>query len=712
MRRGLFVIFVLLICVRLDARLYPTPVCMADTLNAGEEQSEPEENEGEKKEEKQNRDSVIVVKSRYEQEKNARIRELDSIAKLSAPFTIKDPRFVKKDEEKLILQNRYLEKGKKFGTRLFERLDVGLFSGYYKIAPRGNVRLKGGTPLGVNVKYNFDRLRALRLGYSYTTFEDEQTRSEIRHHEFDVDFMYNLSSLMYGHDRGRILSFSPVLGVGYVKAKGKNDNKGALKAQVALNMDLRLSPSAHLFAEPYFAIAGDQVDLSGDSNPHRWDMMYGVRGGLIIRFNSESDSLSRASYNHNFFTDFAQGITFFMGPGIGLTQSSGNSYRISIGRWFDPLMGLRLSGVVSYYTHAATTTPAERYMGFIVTPSYKSNARTSMYGGRLDLMLNVLNLFRGYRMQEYHPFSWILSAGFEYGFMDKVIPGSDVDLKTYYAGAVLGTQLIFSPEKNFSLFLEPTMLLANYSVPYTNAPDKKAKYMDKVLGVNLGVRLYCPPSRERGENTDVFEPRNFAGVVGGIIRDQHKSKYNSDGGFQWAGGVLVGREFMPCLAAKLQVEVQKIFHSDFVRYGVDDGTVYTRPALFNDELMLLNVKAMYMLNMSNLYFGYRNDRRVNFFLELGPSYVRTLKRMRTMYQQEMKGGVNPTPIQSSGNDGSTGAFAVAVGGMIDVKVAKRIHVTLEGGGQFLSKSKVFMTKDGDDQTDIIMNTNIGVTYDF
>lgn len=712
MKRGLFVIFLMVICVRLDARLYSIPVCMTDTVSTAEENNEPQENKEEKKSEKQDGDSVIVVTSRYEQEKKERIRELDSIAKISAPFTIKDPRFISKDEKKLILQDRYLEVGKKFGTRLFERLDVGLFSGYYKIAPRGNARLKGGTPLGVNVKYNFDRLRALRLGYSYTAFEDERTRSELRHHSFDIDFMYNLSSLMYGHDRGRILSFSPVLGIGYINVKGLNESHGVIKGQVGMNMDLRLSPSAHIFAEPFFAVTGDNVDLSGDSNPHKWDMMYGVRGGLIIRFNSESDSLSRASYNHNFFTDFAQGVTFFSGPGTSLIQSAGSSYRLSIGRWFDPLMGLRLSGVASYYTHATTYTPAERYMGFIVTPAYKTNARTTMYGGRLDLMLNVLNFFKGYRMESFHPFSWVVSAGFEYGFMDKNIPGSEVNLKTYYAGAVFSTQLIFSPQKNFSLYLEPSLLLANYSVPYTNAPDRKAKYMDKIPGVNIGVRLYCPPSRERHEYTDEFEPRNFAGLTGGFVRDYHKASYSSNGGFQWTGGAQVGREFMPCLAAKLQVEVQKINHSDFVRYSVDDGTIYTRPALFNDELMLLNVKALYMLNMSNLYFGYRSDRRLNFFLEFGPSYIRTLKRTRTMYNKEMKGGTTPTPLEGWGTDKAAGAVAACIGCVLDMKVSKRIHVMLDGGGQFLFKSNVFMAKEGSNQIDIIMNTNVGVTYDF
>lgn len=627
-------------------------------------------------------------------------------------YNLKDPRLVNKGEPKLILQDRYLEKGKRFGTRLFERLDVGLFSGYHKIVPRGNIRVKEGSPIGLSIKYNFDRLHAVRVNYSYTSFEIEQTKNEFKHNEIGADFVYNLSSLLYGHNRGRLLNFSPVIGASYIFVSNNKISRGALKAQLGLNIDFRLTSSAHLFAEPYFAVVSDQVDLSAGSNPHRWDMMYGVRGGLIVRFNSESDSISRSNYNRNVFLEFAQGTTFFSANSLSLIQSSGRSYRLSVGKWFDPLMGLRLSGVVSYFNHAITSTPARKYMGVIVTPAYEHYARAAMFGGRLDLMLNVLNFFNGYRSKFYQPFSWILTAGVEYGYMLKMIPKSSVHLKTYYAGAVFGTQLAFNPDRFMSLYLEPSILLANYSVPYANAPEHKAKFTDKVFSLNLGVRVSRPEARERHEYNYEFQSRNFAGVMLGMIRNQHGNSFRGDGGFQWNAGVQVGREFLPCVAAKLQVDFQKVYNSDFMRYRVADGTIYKRSALFNEDVTLVNAKVLYMLNVTNLYQGYKAERRVNFFLEVGPSYIGVLKRKLSLYSGEIAGGENPTPILSDDDSGVNGVFALYGGGILDVKVSNRVHVMFEAAGQLLTKSRVFRPHYPNGYYDILMNTNLGVTYDF
>ena len=108
----------------------------------------------------------ILIQSQYEnsEEKLAYVNRLDSISKITAPFSIKDPRYVKKGEVKYILQDRYLKQNQPFSKRFFDRVEIGLQTGYNVIHPRGSVKLKSGSPMGVFAKYNFNRLSALRLG--------------------------------------------------------------------------------------------------------------------------------------------------------------------------------------------------------------------------------------------------------------------------------------------------------------------------------------------------------------------------------------------------------------------------------------------------------------------------------------------------------------------------------------------------------------------
>lgn len=660
-------------------------------------------------------DTTIMIQSKYRAERMGHSNELDSISRISAPFTIHDPRFIKKGEMKYILQDRYLEEGKPFSNWLFDRMDVGLLSGYSRLAPRSEHVVKPGVPLGFYVKYNLDRLHAVRLSYARTRFEVEGFGNEIEHHGVDLDYMLNMSSFLYGHNAQRVMNVSAVLGGGYINTKFRGNAERAWKAQAGLNFDFKLSPSSHLFVEPYVAIASDQVDHSMASNAHRWDAMFGVKAGVGVNFNYKADTLKQVNYNGNLFWEFRQGLTFFGADEIDVKESMGTCYTLSVGKWLDPYVGVRLSGLVSEYNHVQEATQPVYSGSFMVVPSYEKKARTVLVGGRLELLVDVLNFFPRYRSVRHPKFAWQLSAGGEFGFMGKKVlkdqDGRESTLKTSYAGVVLGSQFLYASDGYSALFLEPRVSFANYSQPYTNAPDYKAKFTDRVFSVNVGVRVSQLPKKEQGQRLQVFEPRLFAGIVAGSLRGEKTATINADGKTPLSVGVCVGKEFAPLVAAKLQVEYQRTQTASMQRYGVAGGTMYARPALFNEDYTVVNAKLAYMFSFSNFYQGYDRNRRLSVYVELGPSYVHVLKKEYSLYSKEMPGGKNPQP--AIGNEqGEGGAFGLFGGVVADIRLGKKLHVQLEPYGQMLTKSLLYGGALGKMNQDFLTGVNVGATYSF
>lgn len=101
---------------------------------------------------------------------------------------------------------------------------------------------------------------------------------------------------------------------------------------------------------------------------------------------------------------------------MGFFKTTGTGYKISVGRWFDPIVGLRLSATASEYYWSYNTTAATE-----ARPSYETRYKGSMFAGRLEGLVNPLNFFPYWR-QVRHPFEMNIAVGGEYGWLTKYIP--------------------------------------------------------------------------------------------------------------------------------------------------------------------------------------------------------------------------------------------------------------------------------------------------
>ena len=658
----------------------------------------------------EDRENIVIndtVESKHLAEKLKYSTYLDGMAQISAPFTIEEMLSRKKGHTKYIVQDRYLVKGEEFSKWFFDRMEVGALSGYNRFLHQPDHKVDAGIPIGVYMKYHLSQLSAFRLGYDFTTYGVEDFGEKIKHHVVDVDFMYNLTSYLYGHRAKRIMNVSAVIGGGYIRASFRGKKMDVWKGQLGLNFDFKPSPSTHLFVEPYVEAMKGRGNLAISSPRTYRDVVYGVKAGFGVQFNTRNDSLKNINYDGHIFIEGGQGITFLSSDDISTGESMGVNYRVSLGKWLDPYFGFRLSGIArdffwDKYTKESTTT------GGFVGPDYDQKTRILMCGAQLEVMINVLNFFNNYRIHRHPKFAWQLSIGGEYGYLAKRRLDKDVKNSMIgpYSGIVAGTQFLFTPDKYSAIFIEPHALWANYSVP-----SKKQEYFDKmdynhnIYELNVGMRMDFPVREKYEKDQPAFVPHNFAGILIGGTRREMLVVNKGDGKFPLNLGVFAGREFTPWVAAKMQMELQGLRVEEMRNYRVDEGRTYS--ALCNEDFLLLHTKWAFMFNFSTLYQGYRADRRMNVFIEMGPSYIHDIGQRESFYSKEVMRGTNPrilTPYRL-GKGGSWGMWG---GVVVNAKITKDIDLLCESWVELLTKASFFAKR----HKEILKGTSLGVAYKF
>lgn len=338
--------------------------------------------------------------------------------------------------------DRYVEKGDTFRNRFLDHLYVGFTTGFSQVAPKGRRAMKNGIPFGGVAGYDFNRLHGLRATLLHTNYDMKDGDGTVKQWETDIDYVFHLSDYLYGYDKRRIFRISPTLGVGYIRSVFQGERASIFKGQAGINVGIGLGRNAKFFIEPFFSALTDQADHSGHTNVSKYDIQYGVKAGLTVNMDNTNDFYnSDVVYTRGFFYELAQGVTFYDSDDLGFFKTTGTGYKISVGRWFDPIVGLRLSATASEYYWSYNTTAATE-----ARPSYETRYKGSMFAGRLEGLVNPLNFFPYWR-QVRHPFEMNIAVGGEYGWLTKYIPGTDNGLKCNYAGFTGAATFLYSMDK-------------------------------------------------------------------------------------------------------------------------------------------------------------------------------------------------------------------------------------------------------------------------
>lgn len=624
----------------------------------------------------------------------------DSLMKAAVPFQSESIDFNPLDYQ---MQKRFLVKGKPFKRKPFyEHIFLGAMSGYDRIVPRGGVN-NNGLPIGLFIGNQFSRLHSLRLMGSYTTWELPGQSYRMKQVGIDLDYLFDFSSYLFGYDPFRRFSVSGLAGIGYIKNSYKGVRHDVVKGQLGLHFDLGIGSNLHLFAEPYMAVASGDVDVCRQSYVMDYDILYGVRGGLALSLNSSEGFKRDSIYNGNLFFELSQNMNFFMNGNTPFMKTMGTGYQFSVGKWFDPIFGLRATAAVSDYYW---TTVTENNIG---NPEYRTRYKGVLFAGRAEAMINPLNFFPSMRERDYHLFDINLIGGGEYGW--KMNPMSDVPagLRCNYWAGTAALQLLYNADANTSVFLEPRYTHAMYDVPYLNTSGEK-RYIDQFMLLSAGVRISRPLRKDRIlHQGDVFTPYVFVGGALGGNKHMRTLNTEGDGSVNCQVSVHGGYHLHPFAGFRLSMEYLNFARNQETSYKVDFMGVEKRfTGLWKHRNGLFQFQLDYMLNLTNVYQGYNQDRKLNIYAVAGPGYSVYINQGARMYSKELTVGENPRPILSkqTGN----GAWSLSGGVLVDYQVHPRWSIYVDPHVQYYLKKDFIGGGSTSRLNDFFIKFSIGCSY--
>lgn len=605
-----------------------------------------------------------------------------------------------------LFQPRFLDKGEGYSNRFLDHLYVGFMAGMEKMSPKGSRHMKTAMPVGGMVGYDFSKLHGARLTFEHINGEMKDDFGSIKQWGVGLDYVFNLTNYLCGYNKRRVFHVSPTIGVGYLTSTYHGERESVLKGQVGLSVGLGLGRNARVLVEPYVSVLTDEADHSGDANLSKFDVKYGVKAGFTINLDNTNDYYgSDVVYTRGFFYEVAQGAVFYKSDDLAFGKTIGTGYKVSVGRWFDPVVGVRATaqGSEYYWSHQAT-------LGSELRPSYDTYYKGSMFSGRLEGLVNPLNFIPYWRRVRHH-FELNLAIGGEYGWLTKYYPLTENGLKCNYVAFTAAVSCLYNLDKETSFFIEPRYTMATFREPYVNV-DREAQYSESVLGLYAGVRICALSRKERKLWPDyTFEKRLFAGVTVGSFKHMHSTKLASSYSPNYAAGYYMGWHWGRYASVKGVLEFASLSQNELTSYSVQFMDVTKEfSAAWHNRFNYFNLKLLYMLNLANVYQRYDLGRRFNLYIEAGAAYSRCRKVQSELYAGELQVGYNAQPM-AAGRKGDWAPMAV-LGIVGQYRFTDRWSLIVEPEVNYCLKKNYIGGEVLSPFNDVLLRLNIGTSFTF
>ena len=669
----------------------------------------------------------------------------------------------------LVLERRYKAYNETFTKKWHDHLFIQAGLGFEQMVPSGDnysFNTLGAVNLGVGKQFNkYNTLRLMFHGaWGYQQSKDRLfTKLGIR-----LDHNFSLSSYFNGYKPSRLLDVSTLFGVGvqfsklsyenilweqemqkqieewealgdYEEAQLIRDNwpkdKSATSFEAHLGAQLKFftGPQGYITVEPYVGIGGASTDLTERQNWRKTDIFYGLNVNYIYYIHNNLSPRERLQYIKNrrdrdllsadsillswqqpWFFEFSNGVDFLMGTQLSTGQTLGPDLAVSVGRWFSPVIGLRLTGALRQMTWRQSFEPILDE-GVAQARGYTTNLHNIYKGFRLEAIFNPFGFRKNFSWDD--KFGAYLVGGIEYGWVDKY---QTEKLSTRSEGYTGGIHLWTKLSDGLHLFLEPRYIHYVYKVPYTNVTWNKL-YSDNSMSVSVGLSVATRARQFRSMDYDEtrggYPLRKIrVGIGGGFNFIQTKSNYENSGGMGY-NGKLVGEYHLDRLhsfrATGEFVGMSRSGLTEFNDYNMeseDPGqTVITRYGMWDHSIKFALASLGYQVNLSNLLAGYQAKRRADLSLFVGPSLLIPIDDKAVLSRDEsvLAGHVVELaePFNSSG---------MSVGGHLGLKLrmalSSRMALWAEPTVYFLGDAKLpcvnFLS------VKYMETVNVGLQYEF
>ena len=597
----------------------------------------------------------------------------------------------------MVLERRYKAYNEYFTKKWHDHLFIQAGIGFEQMVPPSEgykFNTLGAVNLGVGKQFNkYNTVRLMFHGaWGYQQSKDRLfTKLGIR-----LDHNFSLTSYFSGYKPTRLLDISTLFGVGVQFSKLNYENI------------LWEKEMAKQIAE--WEALGDYEEAE-HRNWRKTDIFYGLNVNYIYYIHNNLSPRERLKYIRNrpvrdllstdslllswqqpWFFEFSNGVNFLFDTELSDGKTIGPDISFGVGRWFSPVIGLRLTGAVRQMTWRQRDVLVVDD-GLVEDRGYVENMH-NIYGGvRLEAIFNPFGFSKNFSWSD--KFGAYLVGGFEYGWVKKY---QTQTLSTRSEGYTGGVHLWAKLSDGLQLFLEPRYIHYNYKVPYTNVTWNKL-YSDNSASVSVGLTVSTRSrqfrSMDHDETRGGYPLRKVRiGIAGGFNFFQTTSNFDNSAGMGY-NGKLVGEYHLDRLhsfrALGEFVGMSRSGLSQFYDYNMEyedpARTVVTREGMWDHNLKFVLAGLGYQINLSNLLAGYHAKRRADLSLFLGPSLLIPIDDKAVLSSEErVMVGHLVEPVEQF----KTGR--VSFGGHLGLKLrmplSSRISVIAEPTIYFLGNTKV------------------------
>ena len=395
-------------------------------------------------------------------------------------------------------------------------------------------------------------------------------------------------------------------------------------------------------------------------------------------------------------------------------RSSGSAMYASLGYWFNSLLGARLGigGNQTYWTENSVSAVKEPVSGVTVHAPYTVYKSQTAVGGRMELMLNPLNLLKSRREAEAAPrWDMNMSLGMNFGGILKV-----QGMSRGYVGFTGAVSALYRLSNIVQLYVEPRYDSYSYNV-YNKEIMSNESFSDRMFTVSVGARISRPVQQtEDTEDKDFLAGAHrgwWTAVSLGGSKMMQTLRVSSGGTtLNPSFALSAGYDFTRLHGMSLQLSTdihsrQRPGQPYSVRsYGLECN--YT--GMVDSRYSMMDVRLMYMLNMTNLWTGLDRRNALDVYLQFGPSVSTILSESNRLADGELAGG-SDFKYRGKRYAGET-SMGLVMGILASLPLNQNWALTAEASGQGYFNRSFMPEQHNHFMNNLKINFSVGTRYSF
>lgn len=479
---------------------------------------------------------------------------------------------------------------------------------------------KEGFEVGPTIRYYFGKWFTPVIGARFgldMSFLYDRSWETFGLFGFNLDYMANITAFARGYNPDRLFELYGIAGVTYKRSFQYGNGKHVYGGVAGFQGSFTISPLVDLYIEPKVSLVNDSYNDSRKEQRRKFDLIPEVTIGATYKMvpdaKRKTTEFTNTSFKDNLFFTTAFGVQRVTSRLMDLKDNNyaGFSGMLGFGGWFNGVHGIRLSALAGFAP-------------YISSESGVSSSTKLINGvGRADYLVNYSNLFGGYN--ESRIFKLIGTFGLE-------LAGTRYeDTSWNLAGGIgLGLQGAFRVSPTVDLFMEPRMSF--YNKTYTHGINNR---FDSVASMLFGVTYHSSDNEYRKDN-DVFAHKSktdhmFVTASAGMGATYSRYDQNLSGGESLAYRFNIGFGKWFTKNSGLQISGGALL------FGTrNPNTDANEPY----RARTLTLGADYLLNMTNVVAGYREDRLFEVIAGAGASAIYHHSTFYPALQTFLRGNFN------------------------------------------------------------------------